>query len=78
MSKPPIDPDPTGFVEPLGPEAEGCFQVLTPGDRLKNVPEDYFYGSVGGQIHYWRRRAEAAEARIVALRKELDALKGTP
>jgi len=31
---------------------------------MKNVPEGYVHGSVSGEVAYWRRRAETAEARL--------------
>jgi hypothetical protein len=67
-------PNPPGFIPPLGPEAEGSFEAITPGQRLKNAPEDYFHGSATGQVNYWRNRATTAEARIVALRREIEAM----
>lgn len=60
----PIDPPQVGGPAPLGAGAfPDGLPKLPPGARIKNAPEGYWHGSVGGQVEYWRTRALAAEAR---------------
>lgn len=55
---------------PLGEEFRD-FKV-PPGAKLKNAPDDYTHGSVTAQIHYWRDRARAAEARLKLRMEEIE------
>lgn len=61
---------------PLGMAAfpDGLPQ-LTPADKIKGAPDDYWHGSATGEVNYWRSRAKAAEERLRLRFAELEAEK---
>ena len=68
-----VNPGEPDIPMPLGPEGVGV--VVSPGDRLKNAPEDYWPGGAKAQLDYWKGRALAAEARLKLRLEEIEALK---
>jgi hypothetical protein len=75
---PPID-EPFGPA-PLGRAAVEDLPKLTPEMTLSNAPPEYFHGSAGGEVNFWKRRTEywqrralGAEARAAESAEELRA-----
>lgn len=55
---------------PLGEEYRD-FRIPQ-GVKLKNAPEDYWHGSVKGEVEYWKARAAGAEERLRLRLAELE------
>lgn len=51
-----------------------AIQVTTTNIR---IPSDYWLGSVGDQLAYWRRRATSAEARCLGLEEHIASLRAS-